>query len=93
MAKTTFNSELFKFAVFPSYENAITHLVGNVFIFCVIEDPNYGFMSMITPKSYYDREGDTYDIHLDYILNLPKHFEELTEATFASEKSDVECIH
>jgi hypothetical protein len=26
MAKTTFNSELFKFAVFPSYENAITHL-------------------------------------------------------------------
>ncbi len=45
--------------------------MGNVFIFCVIEDPNYGFMSMITPK----------------------HFEELTEATFASEKSDVECIH
>lgn len=26
MAKTTFNSELFKFAVFPSYENAIIHL-------------------------------------------------------------------
>jgi len=26
MAKTQFNSELFKFAVFPSYENAIKHL-------------------------------------------------------------------
>ena len=92
MAKTTFNSELFKFAVFPSYENAITHLVGNVFIFCVIEDPNYGFMSMITPKSYYDREGFTYDQHLDYLLKLPSHFEELAESNFASEKSDVECI-
>ena len=26
MAKTQFNSELFKFAVFPSYDNAIKHL-------------------------------------------------------------------
>lgn len=74
------------------FEDEMEYPMGNVFIFCVIEDPNYGFMSMITPKSYYDREGDTYDIHLDYILNLPKHFEELTEATFASEKVDIECI-
>jgi hypothetical protein len=32
MAKTTFNSELFKFAVFPSYENAITHLAETYLI-------------------------------------------------------------
>ena len=74
------------------FEDEMEYPMGNVFIFCVIEDPNYGFMSMITPKSYYDREGFTYDQHLDYLLKLPSHFEELAESNFASEKSDVECI-
>lgn len=68
--------------------------IGNVFIFTLMEDPDgdFGFMSMITPKSYYDREGFTYDQHLDYLLKLPSHFEELAESIFASQKSDVECI-
>ena len=68
--------------------------IGNVFIFTLMEDPDgdFGFMSMITPKSYYDREGFTYDQHLDYLLKLPSHFEELAESNFASEKSDIECI-
>lgn len=68
--------------------------IGNVFIFTLMEDPDgdFGFMSKITPKSYYDREGFTYDQHLDYLLKLPSHFEELAESNFASEKSDVECI-
>ena len=75
-------------------EALIEYEMGKEFIVTIMEDPDgdFGFMSQITPKSYYDNTGATYDQHLDYILNLPEHFEELAEGTFASEKTNVECI-
>jgi hypothetical protein len=71
--------------------------MGTEFLFAFGEDtdgydPDCKFWFSVTPKSYYDKTGYTYDQHLGYVLNFPKHFEELGESTFVSNRTDIDCI-
>lgn len=78
------------------FEEATGYPMGDKYLFAFgvnpDNDPDEPFYIQITPKSYWDKEGATWDGHLDYILKLPKHFEELAEGTFVSRKRDTDCI-
>ncbi len=83
--------------VLEEFKDSNGYEMGNEFLFAFGEDvnnydPDCKFWFSVTPKSYYDNTGYTYDQHLEYVLNFPKHFEELSESMFVSSRTDIECI-
>jgi hypothetical protein len=86
-----------KLEALEAFEEANGYPMGDEFIFSFVDDSegtdlDYPYCITITPRSYWIKDKCQYDQHLDYILNLPDHLEEIAEGAFVSLKSDKECL-